>query len=319
MDNNALSEFAKDVLEGLTSRPKHLSSKYFYDERGSKIFQDIMQMQEYYLTDCELEIFNSHKQEIFKAFAEQDDHFVLVELGAGDGTKTKVLLNHFLNQQIHFEYIPIDISGDAVRQLVKALQIEFPQLVFKGKIGDYHHILEEINAIDYTKKILLFLGSNIGNFDEVRCLNLLTSFKSVMHSGDLLFIGFDMKKDQEIILKAYDDPYGHTAAFNLNLLRRINNELGANFDLKSFSHHEKYDPTNGAALSFLVSQKAQVVRIDRLNQNISFDKKERIFMEISQKYDLDMIGNLAKNSGFEIVMNFFDRRQYFVNSLWRFP
>jgi dimethylhistidine N-methyltransferase len=312
-----LTDFAKDVREGLSAQEKHLSSKYFYNERGSKIFQDIMQMPEYYLTDCELEIFNTQKQEIFEAFAEQDHHFALVELGAGDGVKTKILLSHFLSKKVHFEYIPIDISGEAVKQLVNDLKQELPNLDVHGKIGDYHHILEEINAFDHTKKVLLFLGSNIGNFNEQQALDLLRSFKSVMHPGDLLFIGLDLKKDPELILKAYDDPHGHTTAFNLNLLQRINDELGGNFNLQSFKHREEYDPKSGTAKSFLVSQKTQEVKLTEINETIAFDQGECIFMEISQKYDMDMINNLAINSGFEVVRNFYDKRQYFANSMWK--
>jgi len=312
-----LTEFAKDVLEGLTARRKHLSSKYFYDERGSKIFQDIMRMPEYYLTDCEQEIFETHKQDIFQTFAGLDQHFVLVELGAGDGTKTKTLLSHFLTKKIQFEYIPIDISEEAVKQLLEDLKLELPKLDVQGKIGDYHHILEEINAYDHTKKILLFLGSNIGNFDGQQSLDLLRSFRSVMHPGDLLFCGFDLKKDPEVIQKAYDDPHGHTAAFNLNLLQRINDELDANFDLQSFKHREVYDQKTGTARSFLVSQIKQVVKISELDTEISFESGETVFMEISQKYDLNMIAEIAEHSGFKIVRNFHDHRQYFVNSLWK--
>ncbi len=313
----AISEFEKDVYKGLTAREKHLSSKYFYDERGSKIFQDIMRMPEYYLTDCELEILEAQKHHILKDFAGQDKHFVLVELGAGDGIKTKILLSHFINENVQFEYIPIDISEDSVNQLLIGLEQELPALKVQAKIGDYHHILEEINAYDHTKKILLFLGSNIGNFNAQQSLELLKNFKSVMHPGDLLFIGFDLKKDAGVIMKAYDDPHGHTTAFNLNLLQRINDELGGDFNLGMFNHREVYDQHSGTAKSFLVSQTRQIVTISELNLTIKFEGGETIFMEISQKYDLEMIHNLSINSGFEIVRNYHDKRQYFVNSLWK--
>ncbi len=312
-----LTDFEKDILKGLSAQEKLLSSKYFYDERGSKIFQDIMHMPEYYLTDCELEIFESQKQDIYNDFVGQDKHFVLVEPGAGDGEKTKVLLSHFLNENIEFEYIPIDISGEAVKQLVDDLENELPGLEVQGKIGDYHQILKEINAYDHTKKILLFLGSNIGNFNQQQSVDLLKSFKAVMHPGDLIFIGFDLKKDPEVILKAYDDPHGHTTAFNLNLLQRINDELGGDFDLQLFIHREEYNQKSGTAKSFLVSQTKQNVQIRELNLTITFECGETIFMEISQKYDMNMIKNLAQKSGFEIVRNFYDKRQYFVNSLWK--
>ena len=138
-----------------------------------------------------------------------------------------------------------------------------------------------------------------------------------MQSGDLLFIGFDLKKDQDIILKAYNDPHGHTAAFNLNLLQRINNELNADFDPGHFRHLEVYDPESGTAKSKLISLRKQEVAIKDLDKIISFEKGESIFMEMSQKYDLEMIMDLADKSGFEIVRNLYDKRQYFVNSLWK--
>ena len=312
-----LTEFAKDTLEGLSASPKYLFSKYFYDTKGSRIFQNIMQMPEYYLTDCEQEIFETEKQEIFEAFTEKNTQYNLIELGAGDGLKTKILLSHFHDQNAFFEYTPIDISEDAVKNLVLDLEQGLPGIKIYGKVGDYFRLMEEINRYDHTKKILLFLGSNIGNFNEGETLNFLNKLKSVMHSRDLLFIGFDLKKDPDIILKAYNDPHGHTAAFNLNLLQRINNELNANFILHNFNHHEVYDPQSGTAKSKLISLKKQEVEIYDLNKTISFEKGESIFMEISQKYDMEMIMYFADKSGFEIVRNFYDKRQYFVNSLWK--
>ena len=311
------TKFAKDTLEGFSASPKYLSSKYFYDTKGSRIFQDIMQMPEYYLTDCELEIFETKKQEIFSAFTEKDTSCNLIELGAGDGLKTKVLLSCFHDQNALFEYTPIDISEETVKNLVIDLEREFPGIRINGRVGDYFRLIEEINRYDQTKKILLFLGSNIGNFNESETLKLLNKLKSAMHSGDLLFIGFDLKKDPDIIMKAYNDPHGHTAAFNLNLLQRINNELNADFVLHNFKHHEVYDPQSGTAKSYLISLKKQEVEIHDLSKTIVFEEGESILMEISQKYDMEMITGLAGESGFEIVRNFYDKRQFFINSLWK--
>lgn len=312
-----LTNFAKETLEGLSASPKYLSSKYFYDTKGSRIFQDIMQMPEYYLTACELEIFKTKKQEIFAAFTEKDTQYELIELGAGDGLKTKVLLSHFHDQNADFEYTPIDISEEAVKNLVIDLEQQIPGIKVNGMVGDYFQLIKEIYRYHQTKKILLFLGSNIGNFNESETLIFLSKLKSVMHSGDLLFIGFDLKKDPNIILKAYNDPYGHTAAFNLNLLYRINNELNADFNLHNFKHHEIYDPKTGTAKSNLISLKKQEIKVHDLDISISFEEGEFIFMEMSQKYDIEMIMDLAIKSGFEIVRNFHDQRLYFLNSLWK--
>lgn len=311
------TEFAKDTLKGLSATPKFLSSKYFYDDRGSKIFQDIMRMPEYYLTDCELEIFQSQKQDILDEFVKQNNCFELIELGAGDGLKTKILLSHFLNHSVDFKYTPIDISGKSVKNLVNDLNDEIPALQVKGLIGDYLDLIKDIKVNGYARKIILFLGSNIGNYSERESLEFFKRLKAVMHRQDQVFIGFDLKKEPEIILKAYNDSHGHTAAFNLNLLHRINKELDADFDLNNFKHQEVYDSVSGTAKSYLISQTQQKVNIQSLDQTISLEEGERIFTEMSQKYDLNMINELAKKSGFELVRNYFDQRQFFVNSLWK--
>ncbi len=311
------TDLVKDILEGLSSQTKYLSSKYFYDEKGSRIFQDIMRMPEYYLTKCEFDIFNSNKQEILNEFRGNENKFQLLELGAGDGLKTKILLSHFLNKNVDFSYSPIDISEEAVNTLVAEFGRDLPNLKINGRIGDYFNLIEDFKLNGQIKKIIMFLGSNIGNFNASLALDFLSQLYSVLSPKDQVFIGFDLKKDPDIIMKAYNDPHGHTAAFNLNLLDRINNEMGADFDLENFKHHEVYNPRSGAAKSYLISLKDQQVYIDELNQSFFFKKWETIFMERSQKYDMDMINDLAINSGFEIVRNFYDERQYFVNSLWK--
>ncbi len=311
------TDFENDVIQGLTSKQKFLSSKYFYNDKGSKIFQDIMRMPEYYLTDCELEIFTDCKQEILNDFSIKNARFELLELGAGDGLKTKILLSHFLDQKIDFKYLPIDISKDAVKTLVNELKIELPDLKVDGLVGDYFDLIGDIEVNGYLKKIVLFLGSNIGNFSKQTSLDFFKSLRAVLNPQDQVFIGFDMKKDPQVILKAYNDPHGHTSAFNLNLLQRINDELAGNFNLDDFMHEEIYDEKSGTAKSYIISLKNQNVAIPSLNSSFLFRKGESVFMEMSQKYDLEMIDELASKSGFEVVRNYFDKRQYYVNSLWK--
>jgi len=312
-----ISSFEKDVITGLTSTPKYLSSKYFYDDEGSRIFQQIMQMPEYYLTNCELEIFSKSKQAILESFSPGMEPFDLIELGAGDGMKTAILLQYFLEQDISFEYMPIDISGEAVNKLMEMMRHKLPELTIHGKTGDYFEMMDDINQYDHHKKILMFLGSNIGNFNLSESISFLQKLNHIMQQDDLLFIGFDLKKEPRLILDAYNDPQGHTAAFNLNLLQRMNDELDADFYLGNFKHREDYNHETGIAKSFLISLKKQTVTINKLNTSILFEAGEKIFMEMSQKYDLPMINDLAANSGFKVAKNFFDSREYFVNSLWR--
>lgn len=309
--------FAEDVRKGLSSDPKSLSSKYFYDDQGSRLFRQIMELPEYYLTRAEHEIFSSQTAEIFEAFADGAESFDLIELGAGDGAKTAVLIDYFLRRQIDFTYSPIDISAEAVEVLTAKFAAEFPRLRMNAQVGDYFRILDRLKTQATRRKILLFLGSNIGNFSAEQSNEFFANLRGVMNAGDLLFVGFDLQKDPRVIVKAYDDAQGVTAQFNLNLLRRINRELGADFDLENFSHYAVYRPVECAARSFLISRRAQTVRIEALNESYEFGAWEAIFMEISQKYNAKMIADLARASGFVIERDFYDARQYFVDSLWK--
>ncbi len=311
------STFAEDVLNGLSSTPKCLSSKYFYDDEGSRLFQEIMKLPEYYLTQCELEIFSEQTADIFNAFSSDADSFDLIELGAGDGTKTAVLIDHFLQHEADFTYTPIDISQEALDSLSSRFDGKFPDLEIDPLKGDYFKILRSLKNGSGRRKVLMFLGSNIGNFSREHAVDFFRQLRSVMNDNDLLFTGFDLQKDPRVIVRAYDDPKGVTAAFNLNLLSRINRELGADFDVEKFSHYALYRPVECAARSFLISREKQTVFIRALERSFEFDQWEAIFMEISQKYSRRMIEEFAAESGFEIARSFCDSRNYYCDSLWR--
>ena len=311
------NKFADDVLAGLTSEPKSLSSRYFYDDEGSRLFMEIMKLPEYYLTRSEMEIFTEQTADIYKAFSDGAESFDLIELGAGDGTKTAVLIDHFLKQKANFKYSAIDISQEACEELSAKFRSRFPTLDLETRHGDYFQILGSLSAADNRRKILFFLGSNIGNFSRDAAVTFFKSLRGVMNPADKLFIGFDLQKDPRDIVKAYDDAEGVTAAFNLNLLTRINRELGGHFDLGKFSHYAVYRPIECAARSFLISREKQSVRIDALDRSFDFDAWEAIFMEISQKYDQKLIGDLAKESGFVIEQTFYDERHFYCDSLWK--
>jgi L-histidine N-alpha-methyltransferase len=312
-----LSQFAADVLVGLSSFPKYLSSKYFYDDEGSRLFQQIMKLPEYYLTGCELEIFETQAGEIFQSFVNGGSGFDLIELGAGDGTKTAVLIEHFLKKGADISYSPIDISQIALDHLTDKFRTAFPKLPMTPGQGDYFDTLRSWKHSGDRRKVLLFLGSNIGNYSREQSIDFFRSLRAVMNDDDLLFVGFDLQKDPHVIAAAYDDSQGVTARFNLNLLTRINRELGGNFDLDNFIHYANYRPNEGSARSFLISREVQTVHISAVNRDFQFDQWESIFMEISQKYNMRMIESLAVESGFEIKGNFFDRRRYYCDSLWR--
>lgn len=312
----AFEIFKNDVLEGLSSVPKFLSSKYFYDDKGSQIFQKIMDLPEYYLTDCELEIFENHKSDILAAIDNEHKAFDLIEFGAGDGYKTQVLISYLIKQGIRFRYLPVDISEESNTRLYRKLKGIYPSLEIHPVSADYFTALRQIRSTEYPQRVILFLGSNIGNFNEQESINFFQEISDNLDKGDKMMTGFDLKKDISIILPAYNDSQGITSDFNLNLLHRINRELGADFNVKAFSHKPFYDEDEGTAKSFITSEKDQQVNIQALGKTIHFKKGESIFTEISQKYDLDMINHFANETGFTVSENFFDNRSYFVDSLW---
>jgi dimethylhistidine N-methyltransferase len=312
-----LTQFAEDVRRGLSSTPKQLSSKYFYDDEGSRLFQEIMRLPEYYPTRAELKIFKEQTAQISDAFTRGANAIDLIELGAGDGTKTAVLIEHLLKQGIDFNYSPIDISQEANDALSARFREKFPDLRIEPHTGDYFRVLESLRNGSERRKVLMFLGSNIGNFQREEAVDFFRRLRSIMNDNDRLFIGFDMQKDPRVIVSAYDDPQGVTAAFNLNLLRRINRELGADFDLDKFSHYAQYRPVECAARSFLISREKQTVTIKALDQSFDIEQWEAIFMEISQKYTRSMIEELASASDFDIETEFFDEVNFYTDSLWR--
>lgn len=310
-----LGQFARDVDEGLSAAQKRLSSKYFYDDNGSRLFQQIMQMPEYYLTDCEQEILQLQAAEIGAAI-ELPDPFRLIELGAGDGQKSQFLLKQLLEDQRNFVYAPVDISAEANQLLEERMKAALPGLRVESITSDYFELLADPSRAGGEPVFLMFLGSNIGNFPAEAAVSLLQKFAGFMQAGDKLLIGFDLKKDPGRIKLAYDDPHGITRAFNLNLLLRINRELGADFMPDQFEFYSHYDPLSGEVRSFLVSQKAQDVHIDALEKTYQFDRFELIWTEVSKKYSLAEIEELALAGGFRLKNHFLDCKHFFCDSLW---
>ena len=309
-------QFALDIKSGLLAKPKTISSKYFYDKAGDKIFQSIMNMKEYYLTTSEFEIFSMQKEEILNQIVKAGSSFNLIEFGAGDGYKTKVLMEYFLSRNAEFKYVPIDISKNALDSLENDLETNQPKLQVECLEGEYFTALQRLNKLEGTRKVILFLGSNIGNFTNQQAINFLSKLRENVSHGDQVLIGFDLKKDPRVIQDAYDDSSGITKAFNLNLLSRINRELGADFNIANFDHFPLYDPLTGLTKSYLISKTEQTVQIDRLELNVKFKAWEVIHTEISQKFDMAMINHLAEQAGFNVVHNFFDSKSYYVDSMW---
>jgi L-histidine N-alpha-methyltransferase len=306
--------FAKDIDQGLRAPFKHISSKYFYDDIGSVIFQDIMKMPEYYPTPCEFEILSVHREEIIQKL-DFHEPFNIIEFGAGDGIKTRQLLKKLIEKKVDFTYVPIDISQKAIDELEANMISHLPGLKIKSLVGNYFSMVEEL-AVFKKPGLFLFLGSNIGNYTDPEANELLGQFNSHMRKGDKLLIGFDLQKNPATIRNAYDDSQGITKAFNMNLLQRINRELGGNFKKEFFDFYSHYNPVNGEVRSYLVSLKQQDVHLNATDQCYSFRQNELIWTELSKKYTFSEIEMLAKVSGFRLIENFMDCKHYFTDSLW---
>jgi L-histidine N-alpha-methyltransferase len=308
--------FAGDVLTGLSRPRKSLPSIYFYDETGSRLFQQISELEEYYLTRSERQILETYAGELATQFA--GGPFRLVELGAGDGGKTKILLRGFLRAGLQFEYLPVDICEEALVELTGSLHRQIPdrEMRVHGIVAEYFDALSLLGRRPAERTVVLFLGSNIGNFEPRQARRFLRSVRRALSPGDRLLIGFDLKKDPEVLTRAYNDARGVTREFNFNLLARINRELGGEFDRKQFCHHGAYNVRLGRMESWLVSLQDQQVAIAELGRVFHFRRGEGIHVECSYKYDLPQIERLAAASGFEVRRQFFDRRQWFVDSLW---
>jgi L-histidine Nalpha-methyltransferase len=312
---DTLSPFAEDVLRGLSTPQKSLSSRYFYDKEGSRIFQEIMEMPEYYLTRSEMEIMTRQAAAIAAALPYRG-HFNIIELGAGDGLKTRELLKFLVQQQADFTYIPIDISGEAMQQLEDKLNKSLPNLDVRPQVGDYFDILNDLDS-EGRPNLYLLMGGNIGNYEKEAAVSLLCMLRGIMQANGRLMTGFDLRKNPRVIAQAYDDPHGITRAFNLNLLTRMNRELGADFVVDHFDFYCYYDPFTGEVRSSLVSLADQDVYIKALERSFFFQKNELIRTELSKKYTFNEIEALASESGFRVEQNFLDSKGYFTDSLWK--
>tara|TARA_R110002096_G_scaffold28365_5_gene86057 strand:+ start:4210 stop:5142 length:933 start_codon:yes stop_codon:yes gene_type:complete len=305
--------FEKDILKGLNSQPKRLFSKYFYDDKGSAIFQEIMQMDSYYLPGCETEILRNRSHEIIDLLP--NNTYDVVELGAGDGTKTAIFLEAILKAGKNINYLPLDISTDILEFNKKVIGEKFPSLNILPIAGDYFQTLEKIKPRQ-NPKIVLFMGSNIGNFEGEKAVKFLQFVRQYLSDDDFFMLGADLKKHPHTILMAYDDPEGITKRFNLNLLHRINRELEGNFIPEDFDHFASYDPLSGTTKSFLISKVQQNVQV--AGQTIAFERNEPVHMEISQKYNLSDLVQLRKQAGFKSDHHFTDTRRYFSISLFKY-
>lgn len=308
---------AEHVLAGLTKPQKALSSAWFYDDEGSRLFQRIMALPEYYLTRAEHELLREKVGEILHWLNPGHRPLDLIELGSGDGAKTITLCQALHERGVECVYRPIDVSEHALAELSRRFEEHLPHVAIEPVLGDYLAHWPEVEP--QRQQVAMLLGSNLGNFEEACATELLKRLRSQLRPGDILLLGLDLVKDPHTIQAAYDDTSGVTAAFNLNLLRRLNRELGMDFDLGRFNHFASYCPLQGVMRSFLVSSIEQVVRSAVLNREFHFAAGETIYTEQSQKYTLQSIDHLAALSGFCCVHTIVNERYQYALAIWRRP
>ncbi len=300
------------VRSGLAHTPKTLPAFLLYDERGSKLFEDICLLPEYYLTNSEQAILDAHAGEMASYCAQQ---LQLIELGSGSSTKTRTFLNALYARGRRPVYRPIDISRSMLYRTARQLVKEYPQLQVHAIASDYQQGLEEVARRQGPQKVYLFLGSNLGNFSPTEAVSFLQQIRATMIHEDLLLLGVDLVKPLPVLMSAYDDEQGVTAEFSRNVLVRLNRELHANFVPERFRHLAVWNPENQAVEMYLESQGEQTVYIKDLDQLVAFTDGETIHTESSHKYTLDSLTRLCTAAKLRIRRTWTDQQGYFALNL----
>ena len=317
----ATADLADAVRSGLGHGNKTLPCRFFYDEEGSRIFEQICDLPEYYPTRTEREILSENADELAALFA---DPTVLVELGSGSSTKTRLVIEAFLRRHGTLRYVPVDISRSILEESALELLARYPALEVTAIAAEYHHGLSKLRTRSFEhnsthrfeRKLILWLGSSIGNFSPDAAERFLRRVHQSMGAGDRLLVGMDLRKERRVLERAYDDSHGVTARFNKNLLRRINRELGADFDLERFDHRSVWNDDDGRVEMHLQSKDEQVVEIEDLDMQIRFDKGETIHTECSYKYSLEQIEAMGVRSGYRLERQWLDAGERFSVNLF---
>ncbi|MFQ5651321.1 MAG: L-histidine N(alpha)-methyltransferase [bacterium] len=304
--------FAQNVLHGLSATPKKLSPKYLYDETGSNLFEQICELPEYYPTRTERAIIKHYADQIASLC---DRDVAVIELGSGSSRKTRLFIDAFLRADHKLHYLPVDISKSMLVNSAKALLKRYPKLRITALVSDYFIALSALKERQHQQKLILFLGSSIGNFEKDVAEDFFKRIRATMNERDMLLIGMDLLKSEDILVPAYDDAQGVTAAFNLNLLTRMNRELGANFDLANFRHKINFNQQEGRIEMHLESLREQRVRVGQLQRWFNFAKGETIHTENSYKYTRERICEMAQRGGLRINSSWYDEREWFSLNL----
>jgi L-histidine Nalpha-methyltransferase len=309
----ALPSYAREVEEGLTRGPKSLPSKLFYDGPGSVLFEEITHLPEYYLTRTELEILRARGTEIAEAVG---PNVTVVELGAGTATKTGTLLRALATRQIRTSYFPVDISPSALAEAKAQVQAQIPKALVRPIVADFSEGFDFLRDIP-GRKLVLYLGSSIGNFDPEAAVSMLTAVRKKLNPGDALLLGTDLVKPSTILIPAYDDARGITAQFNRNILRRLNRELGTGFYVNAFRHVACWNAVCSRMEMHLQSQCRQIVSLGILGSKVTFAACERIHTENSYKYTMPVVKSMLNDAGFALDQTWFDDKKWFALNLAR--
>ncbi|MCG8556640.1 MAG: L-histidine N(alpha)-methyltransferase [Proteobacteria bacterium] len=309
--SSAASNFASDVRAGLAAHPKRLPCRHFYDAEGSRLFEQICRLPEYYVTRAERAILSQHASTIVAGLPPEAQ---LWELGSGNGDKTRLLIEALVRKQVSLRYVPIDVSQSALEQTAALLE-SFPTLSIRALQAEYDAALALAVQTLTGPRLIAWLGSSIGNLDRDQAAAFLGTLRARSATRDALLVGFDLRKDRRVLEAAYNDASGVTARFNLNLLARINRELGGRFDLGSFEHRARYDVDAGRVALHLISKRKQRVPIDKLSLRVEFDTGEAIHTEDSYKYSIDEIARLAERASFAVKACFQDADGLFCSAL----
>lgn len=307
------SPIAAEVLSGLSARPRRLPPKLFYDAAGSHLFEQITETPEYYPTRTERAILKKYAGEIIR---QAGNNLTLVELGAGSASKTQVLIEALLRRQLRADFFPVDVSSSALQGALATLNGHFPRLRVSPIVADYTHLLPDLKSLP-GRKLVLFIGSTIGNFEPDEAQAFLKSVHRSLQPGDALLIGFDLIKDANVLHAAYNDAQGVTAAFNKNMLVRINRELGGSFDVDAFEHVAFWNRRKSRIEMHLESTYEQTVWVQDLGRGFHFEKGERIHTENSYKFNRGSIARLLRRSGFKVEKSWTDAKGWFCEALAR--
>ena len=303
--------FSEAVTDGLSKTRKNLPCRYFYDLAGSKLFEQICELPEYYLTRTEQKIFEDNSIDIIGAVGSE---LAIVEFGSGNSVKTRLLIDAALNRQKHLHYIPIDISVSFLKASARSLLGEINQLSVTAIAAEYGDAIPIIPDLG-EPRLFLFIGSNIGNFNRADAVSFITTIRERMHAQDRLLISFDLVKASHILEAAYNDAAGVTAAFNKNLLTRINRELGGNFAISEFDHSAPFVQEHSRIEMRLISRRSQRVRISNLQREFTFEQGEYIHTEDSHKYTFESFTEICDAAGLDIQKQWLDKREWFAVAL----